>query len=262
MTFKRPKNITITQMAQWVDANAMLPSCDENKLCEYLYHLVVLKTNQCSFFNDQDAVDDFAMYCVGRLFSRLRRESSSGSVKSIVNYIRNIISPWYADYVREFYTGSKEAEIANFDVFDFSDYLIDVSSQKDFNAYNFCCITVSDVLLKHMKTLPRKRRDSEWSNIYVSCLLTLNNRIDEASRIASNQKIKDPLKINSLIRSLKLREPILYRLDDSYKNYILTIVNEMTHALSVEVTHSIAAKVSPSACLRNMITASNNAEED
>ena len=47
MTFYKPKELTYTQIAQWVDSNHMSTDCDENKLCEYIYHLVVLKTQQC-----------------------------------------------------------------------------------------------------------------------------------------------------------------------------------------------------------------------
>lgn len=262
MIFKKPTNITYTQMAQWVDAHCYEINCDEDLLCQYLFHLINLRAQQRSYFNDIDTQEDFSLYCTTRLFSRYRRESKGDPIKSCVNYIRTVSDHWRADYIKDFCTGSGEAEIANFDVFDFGDYLIDVSSQQDFNSYNFSCITVSDVLMKHMQKLPIKKHDSEWSNICVSCLLTLKNRINEACKIAANQKIKDPIKINSLIRSLKLSDPILYRLDDVYSNYILTIVNELTHALSVEISHSIASKVSPSACLRNMVTAANNAEED
>ena len=45
-------------------------------------------------------------------------------------------------------------------------------------------------------------------------------------------------------------------------NYILTLVNELMHAVSAELSSAVAAKVSVSTCLKNLVTAANEAEED
>ena len=63
MTFKRPQNITLTQMAQWVDANMHNDLCDEDMLCEYMYHLVYAHSHKHINFKDYEQLDDFCLYC-------------------------------------------------------------------------------------------------------------------------------------------------------------------------------------------------------
>ena len=263
MTFYKPKELTYTQIAQWVDSNHMSTDCDENKLCEYIYHLVVLKTQQCCYFKESEQIDDFSLYCTSKLLQKIYscREKQE-SLKSIVNYIRTVISPWKAEYIREFCTGSAESNIADFDLSDFSDYLIDTASQCDYNSYWFECINVSDVIRKYLKQIPRKKNSAEWSNIYTSCLLTLQDRIKTASSAKKTSDTNDPKVIDRIIRNIKKRPPILYHIEDSKANYITTLVNELTHALASEISHTTASKVSVSACMRNLVTAASNSEEE
>ena len=263
MTFYKPKDLTFTQIAQWVDANHMCAHCDEEKLCQYIYHLVVLKTQQCAFFNDTEQLDDFSLYCTSRLLQKIRKNRQTGEViKSITNYIKTVIGHYKADYISEFCSGSPEYEIANFDICDFSDYLIDTASSSDFHHYWYDCIRTSDVICNHLKTIPRKKNSAEWTNIYTSCLLTLTDRIRAATEIIKKADIKDPQILNRIIRNLRKRSPILYHLDDTKSMYISVLVNELTHALASEISHSIASKVSVSACMRNLITAASNEEDE
>ena len=262
MTYPKPKGITYTQMAQWVDLHGTSQNCDENQLCQYLYHLVLLKTQQCSFFSDYEQIDDFCLYCVSRLYQRLRSPVKSEPVKSITNYIRIVISPWRADYIKEFCVGSVDCEMADFNIVDFSDYLVDVSSENDFRSFPDTCSNIMQIARKYLNKIPKKRKSPEWSNIYVSCLLTLRDRLTNAQKIAASCNEKDPQVLDQLIRCLRKRDPILYHVDESKANYITTLVNELTHAISAEISYCTHSKVSVSACMRNLVTAASNEEED
>ena len=263
MTFKRPSNITYTQMAQWVDSNATLAECDENRLCQYLYYLVYIKAQQCSLCRDAEQFDDFSIYCLSKLFNRLRSKNIAEPVKSISNYIKTILSPWYAEYVREFCCGSADLELVDFDPSDFSDYLVDAASLYDQQAYNFDCFQVSVVVSKHLKRIPRKKNSAEWSNIYVSCLLTLHDRIKAAVLLSKNTAAKeDPLLMNAVIRMLKTKPPILFHVEESNSAYISVLVNEIVHAIAAELTSTTASKVTVGECLRNLVAAASNEEEE
>ena len=85
MTFTKPKDITLTQMAQWVDSNAYNSQRDELKLTEYLYHLIYTRAQQLSLFSDYDMYDDFAIYCVTKFFTRFNN-TNEPPIKSVVNY--------------------------------------------------------------------------------------------------------------------------------------------------------------------------------
>lgn len=256
MTFNKPPDITFTQMAQWVDKNCYNPSCDEQQLCEYIYHIVVLRTQQCGYFKDIEQVDDFAIYCTSKALSRIR-SSKANPIKSICNYLNNVLSPWRADYLREFCIGYADVEIADFDVSDFGDYLIDIASEEDFDKYFFDCVKVSDVVAKYLKRIPQRKNSAEWLNIYTSCLLTLKNRIQYALDAPLSDK-----QSSKYIRSLKKLPPILYHLDDSMNSYISVLVNELIHALCAQLTKTFHSRVSVTACMKNLIMAASNDEEN
>lgn len=263
MTFKRPTNITYTQMAQWVDAHANTLDCDENTLCQYLYHLVYIKAQQACLCKDPEQFDDFCVYCLSKLINRLRCNDKTQPVKSISNYIKTILSPWYADYIREFGSGVADIELADFDICDFSDYLVDEASEYDQNAYDFDCFRVSDVVSKHLKRIPRHKHSAEWSNIYVSCLLTLHDRVKAAVILSNNNVTKDnPQLLNAVIRRLKTKPPVLFHLEESYAAYVSVLVNEIVHAIAAELTSTMLSKVTVSECLRNLVIAASNEEDE
>ena len=49
MIFNRPQDVTLTQMAQWVDS-IDLSDYDQDKLVEYLYHLSLFNAQQRALF--------------------------------------------------------------------------------------------------------------------------------------------------------------------------------------------------------------------
>ena len=262
MTFIRPLNVTLTEMAQWVDANYYLDNVDSNKLVEYLYHLVYSKAQRLSYFNNFEQYDDFSLYCVSKLLIRFNNKKEQ-PVKSVVNYIRTAIEPWKADYIREFCCGSSEISTADFNLCDFSDYLIDETSELDYSAYNFFSLNITDVIRNHLIHIPVRKNSAEWANIYTSCLLTFYDRIRSASVLCSKHLAsEDPQLVNRIIRGLKTKPAILYHLDDSMQPYISVLVNECIHALSAELTRVTYSKVSVSDCLKNLVKAANNEEED
>lgn len=262
MTFRRPQNISLTQMAQWVDANSNNPDRDENTLVEYLYHLVYSRAQQGSFFTDFESYDDFALYCVSKFYIRFSNKQEA-PVKSVVNYLKTVIEPWKAEYIREFCGGNADMNVADFNVSDFSEYLVDTASEQDYNTYDYLCFKSADVVRAHLRKIPRKHNSSEWTNIYISCLLTLEDRIKSASILCEKNVAKEnPELVHRIIRSLKTKPPILFHIEEARSAYISVLVNELTHALAAELTHGIHAHVTPETCLHNLIKAASNKEED
>lgn len=264
MTFIKPANITYTYMAQWVDEHAVSPECNEELLCQYLYHIVCTHAQQLKLCQSYEQLDDFALYCATRLFSKFRTpQKNTTSIKSITNYVKSVVSAWKADYVREFCTGSAEGDLADFDPLDFGDYLVDATTVYNSNMFYTDTLKVADIARRYLQNIPRKRKSPEWTNIYISCLLTLEDRIKQAQKLSTAElAVKQPRLVNMLIRSLRRAEPILFHLPENKANYITTLVNELTHAIAVEISYTIGSKVSVSACLRNMIVAANNEEDE
>lgn len=262
MIFKRPNDITFTQMAQWVDANSYNPDRDDNKLIEYLYHLVHIKAQKCCYFTDYDTYDDFSLFCVSKFLIRFSNKTEC-PVKSVTNYLKIVLEPWHAEYVRDFCCGSADMSLADFDVSDFGDYLVDSASEYDYTSYGYLHTSVSSVARKYLAKIPIKRKSPEWSNICTSCLLTLVDRINCAASLCGKTIAEqDPQLINRIIRGLKTKPPILFHIEEERSGYICVLVNEIVHAIAVELTHTIHSKVSVTACLQNLVKAASNQEDE
>jgi hypothetical protein len=262
MIFNKPSDITYSAMAQWIDS-VDIHSCDKDKLVEYLYHLVYINTQQFKlFFNDSDENEDFLLYCVSRLLIRLNNNEEQ-KVKSIVNYIKTVLHCWKSEYIKDNFYGSCDVTFEDFNLVDFSDYLIDKASENDVYSYSCYCINVSDILYKHIKKIPRKKFDSEWSNIYLSCLLTLHDRLKGASDLIHKSVSEVDMQLLSrLIRGVKTKPPILYHLDDSFSNLIKVLVNELTHALCAEISYVTHSKVCVTDCMMNLVAAAYSDDEE
>ena len=259
MTFNRPRNLTLTSIAQWVDS-ADLETCDQDKLVEYLYYLCYYNAQQRALFTNFETYDDFAIFCVSKLLTRLNNKKYT-PIKSVVNYIKTVLTPWQSEYVRCFCCGDPDTPLEGFDITDFADYLVDISSECDFNTYTVCYTDIGDVIRKHLRKIPRKRKSAEWSNIYLSCLLTLQDRIKCAASFYAETPEEETKILSRMIRSLKKRQPVLFHLDETKAPYITVLVNELIHAIANELTHRTHSLVSPSVCLKNLIIAANNDED-
>ena len=262
MIFKHPHDITFIQMAQWVDANSYNPERDDNKLVEYLYHIIHTKAEQRGYFTDYDTYDDFSLYCISKILIRFSNKTDS-PVKSVVNYLKTVLEPWHAEYVREFCCGSPDLCLAEFDLNDFSDYLIDSASEYDYTSYGYLSTSISCVVRKYLMRIPIKRKPPEWSNICTSCLLTLVDRIKCAANLCSKTIAEEnPQLVNRIIRGLKTKPPILFHIEEDRASYICVLVNEIVHAIAVEMTHACHSKVSVTACLQNLVKAASNQEDE
>ena len=261
MTFTRPKDIKLVDMAIWVDKISTQNDYDENKLIEYLYHLVYSRAVQAVSFQDKETYDDFSIYCVSKLLTRLKNQEDE-KVKSIVNYIKIVVPHWHAEYVKAFCTGSSEVEIADFDVTDFSEYLIDLTRLNDYNNFLIDDCKVCLIIKKYMRKLPVKIHSPEWCNIYISCLLTLNNMITSATVLSKKlYSSDDPMLLGRVIRSLKKKPPILFHIDENMSNYVSVLVNEIIHEISVELCYATSSQVDPTSCIKNLVIAANNDED-
>ena len=104
MIYQKPKDVTYTQMAMFIDKHAY----DENStnelnnlIFEYIYHLVEMLAYKAKFFNRYSYYDDFAIYVASSVYLRLKNPKqfeydNNGNpklkrVKSILNYIKTIL---------------------------------------------------------------------------------------------------------------------------------------------------------------------------
>lgn len=249
MTFKKPKNISYTEMAIWVDKNAYLPNCDDSKLFEYLYHLVEMLAYKRAFFKSTTTYDEFSIVTATRIYYRLRNKDQfilleDGTpkltqVKSILNYIKKTIYLLKVKYEQETYSQTnpytledqeKNAEIQANILIDNSKSNKKQLTQVEVNDY---ISSISKIIRDFLKKIPHKNNSSEFLNIYTSCLLSFINLITLSNK--NKKRFKSFLKthvlnddyINSLYKEEQANYIILYHLDESMHDYINILVNEI-----------------------------------
>ena len=275
MTYVKPVDVTYTQMAIWIDANAYQPDLDETQLYEYLYHLVVMLAGQAGYFHSQEELDSFGLFAASRLFLRLQNSKQFETtdegvprmkqIKSILNYIKTVLYPYKVDYDLEFNIENKNLDTISIGTFDFGSYLIDQTSL--FDSVSFACTmdSVPTICRAYLKRIPYKQHSAEWTNIYISCMLSLIDSItltNQKLKQFSNGKVPKQEVLDRLYSELRYQPPILFHLNKSMENYIATLVNELRHVIAAELSWKEASYISSDATMKSLICTALNKETD
>ena len=75
MMYEKPKDVTYTQMAIYIDQHAYDENQSEEKdnlIFEYLYHLIEMLAYKAKFFTRNQYYNDFALYVASSVFMRLK----------------------------------------------------------------------------------------------------------------------------------------------------------------------------------------------
>lgn len=275
MTYVKPSDVTYTQMAIWIDANAYQPNFDETQLYEYLYHLVVMLAGQAGYFHTQEELDSFGLFAASRLFLRLQNSKQFETtdegiprmkqIKSILNYIKTVLYPYKVDYELEFNIENKNIDIIPTGTFDFGSHLIDQTSL--FDSVSFACTmdSVSTICRAYLKRIPYKQNSAEWTNIYISCMLSLIDSVtltNQKLKQFSNGKVPKQEVLDKLYSELRYQPPILFHLDKSMGNYIATLVNELRHVIAAELSWKESSYISSDATMKSLICTAFDKEAD
>lgn len=276
MTYKKPDNVSYTDMAIWIDTNVYSGSFDEETLYIYLYLLCYMLTTHIGFFCYEQEKDEFSLFSASQLYNRLTNKKqfefkSDGSPKmkkitSILNYIKNVLPRYKYDYDILFNGMSKDpsVEIVPSQVFNLDSYVSEYTCIFDQLSYAFTFQNLSGIIKQYLKKIPKKKNSSEWENIYISCVLTLLNTITltkEQKHLLVKQKRNRRFLLEKLYRDLRNQPPILFHLDNSYSNYIQTLVNELRNVLSMEISWKDNSYITNTSTMESMLMSSYKDEE-
>ena len=248
MIFKKPNDVTYTQMAIWIDENAYKENVDEDKLFEYLCHLAYMLAHQAKYFYNSVDYDEFSYYLATVCMMRLKNpkqfnpnsdgEYTMTKLKSILNYMKAIIYPYKVKFQREehkqdsFNIDPAMSETLFYDKVTQDHYLY---SKIEFDVYlNDITRTIKEFLY----TLPFKKDSVDFHNVYISCLLTFLNDIT----LPVYDKYK-PYKL--LIDRLQNNntDVLLFHLNKSYESYIRVIVNKFKSKIAEELFDILDTKL-------------------
>ena len=267
MTYIKPPALKYTDIAIWIDENAYLNDCDESKLYEYLYHLVVMLAKKFNYFTKQDYYDDFGLYGASKLFMRLKDKKQFGEnkklpqIKSILNYLKTVIYPYKVDFMQEFFDQSvdsmEEILAETMDLGAIISRQVDIFDKVDFDT---SLDSVHIILRSFVKSLPKDKHSSELNNIYLSCLLTLLNQIKYCKSLEITPET--PLEeITEMYAKCKNAEPILYHLPLSMRDYIIVLIRKIKHLIAHELSIESMHNISVDSVFKSFMIDDNNEDE-
>ena len=251
ITYKKPSNVSYVDMCKWLDTCVRDGGIiEEETAYKYLYHLYTMFALKYRWFEHEDDVDKFALTSAERTFLRMISKKKEPP-KSILNYIKATAYPYKVKYQQdEYYHGNapKFEQLSIEEIEDTVEYT-DAFDIKTAVGRAGCGLSMADVRV-YLSDVDRTIKDYvynnaiykdgvERDNIYISCLLTYINHI--LLPVAKQKKSENVLvtKLDLLLDTAKKKsntECVLYHLDNSYKDVILSLVREIKKLLSDDIT--------------------------
>ena len=278
MIYVKPKDVTYTQMAMFIDEHAYDEDASDeqnNLIFEYIFHLVSMLAYKAKFFSRYQYYEDFALYVASTVYLRLKNprqfkynqngEPKLKRIKSILNYIKTILYPKKVDFEQEHYdqTFSKvDNEELNVDVgigYTFSDSLID--SMDELNKINFklCLHDLTNTIHSYVFNLPFKNDIVFTNNLYLSCLLTflssITPRTYELDRISKLKLVQHrEIEIDEILENtFTIDDVIVFHLDSRYKKYIYLLTKEIKHLIANDLSLIINDELGSESVLKSIL---------
>lgn len=275
MFFEKP-NVRYVDMCIYIDEHIYNGDYDQETVYVYLYHIIMMLTVKRGYFNSAKLNEDFSIYAASNYYMRLlderqfKDDTTLEPIRSILNYIKKTLYSIRREYVNKYFPEqevSTDVEYLNLDNDTFKMY---VSNKVDFiGKYEFgnYLEDIDTIIKDSLKSIPYKSHTSMWTNIYISCMLSLLNSVTLKNRdIKRLNNFKRPNSLtDELLNELYLNErynsTILYHLDDSMYNYITVLTNKIRHKLSQELSQSLHTSSPTYITMKNLLM-SNIMEQD
>ena len=275
MFFERP-DVRYVDMCIYIDEHIYKGDYDQTTVYQYLYHIIRMLSIKRAYFDSSKLTDDFSIYAASSYFMRLLDERQFGDkptiepIRSILNYIRKTLYSIRREYVNKYLPENElslDIEYLNIDAESFDLYVsnkVDFMGKFEFGNY---LESVDKIVKNSLKSLPYKVNTPIWTNIYISCMLSLLSSITLKNRdVKRLNNFKRPNSLNeNLLNELYLNErynsTILYHLDDSMYNYIMVLTNKIRHKLSQELSQSLNTPTPTFITMKNLLM-SNILEQD
>lgn len=254
MLYYKPKDVTYTDMCIWVDDNAYKEDCDREKLFKYIYLLAEMLAFKSHFFKHGTLYDDFAVYVATRVYSRYvdenqfvvkkgRDKPKLKKIKSVLNYLKKIIYP--AKITFEQNRNQQNIEIGEqftYDLrYDFHSRIRDTVHNLKAIEYSAYIQDIVPTIKSHVYSVVKFEDKVTTNNIYLSCVLSFLNSVVLPNKTQEklNKMMSDGIKqsaINRMYQFERTNSTILYHLNDSYKDYVSVLVNEVRQIIAKDMS--------------------------
>lgn len=280
MIYVKPKNMSYSDMCIWIDEHAYEEGCDQEKLFEYLYHVALMLSKKNKYFRNSRDYEDFAIFMASRMFLRLTNpkqfqyiegnEPKMAKVKSILNYMKSTLYPAKVDYQQQYYAQTQIMvdDIDYVSEYSFADKLNDTVDELTSKDFEICLDDIIETAKAFLYRIPYRKNTAEWTNIYISCLLTFLNSItlskidlERISNFKRNMLSKDEFYIN-LYKKNAENSVILFHLPDSMRDYIEVLVRELKRAIAADLSFNFKTYVPSNSGMDLVALSTLNGEVD
>lgn len=272
-TYIKPKNVSYTDMAIYIDKHIYSNNYDENLVYEYLYLIIYVLACKARYFVKYEDYDDFALYMSSRIYMRLvdKRqfqdipgEKKLNKIKSVLNFIKHLLYPMKVDFQKENHTTLLNPD---YDEGLDSNKLYDNTADSIKKDYKY---GLSEDVIIIINGLPKIIKDEinispykddvvVSKNIYYSCLLsllsniTLNNYNKNRLIRREEKNINNETIINKMYDEERHSETILWHLPDSMNTYIKVLCNKIRKTLAEEISETMQNYEVDDNTLRNIM---------
>ena len=245
--FKKPKNMTYTEMAIYFDRHFYADgnNRDDVTLYSYLYLLCQMIAAKGHYFNKQEYYDGFSQFLASTLYMRLlgKLERGEPPVKSILNYIKGS-----ARQNKTLYQLQAFNQVDNPKYDEKKDYTVAIDQQREglrrasapglVEETTYIVNALPPLLLKLAQTSIYGADRLTAHCIYMSLLMTWLNNITLSERVKAQAEKKNdnPTRREKILEQARLKEsknkPILWRLDDSFSDYVTLLYRRSKYELA------------------------------
>lgn len=272
MIYKKPKDITYTEMAMYIDEHVYEENSNDELIFEYIYHLAMMLAYKQHYFSKYEYYEDFAVFAATSVFMRLKNKKqyeldSSGrpkmtKIKSVLNYLKVVLYPKKVDFEQNYYSQLISSPDVPDEKTHFALDTLMSQTVDDLNIaqFNLCLNDVANTCKRTIRDIPFKKNKANWNNIYLSCLLTF------ISNLTLSEKNKERIKLlgktfflrPDILESMYKEESIdviLYHIDSHLKDYIKVLTNKMKHTLAKDLSLSLHEYISSDGNVKNILLA-------
>lgn len=253
MTYKKPSDITYTEMCIYIDNHIYEKEFDTDLIFEYLYHISCMLARKANYFTKASYLDGFGLFMASKLYFRLTNEkqfelNEDGTpklekIKSVLNFAKAILYPIKVDYEQsEYYQGiSKNTYEEALPEYNFENILNKSINQLLFCEYSLLFSDIGKTCKAFLRTLPYKENSVEWKNIYLSVLLTFLDQVtfDKKAEKRFNHfiqanKFRDD-KVIKMYENLSTNKAKLFHLDPSMNDYIIVLTRQLKNIIKKDL---------------------------
>lgn len=239
--FKKPKDMTYTDMSIWLDNNFYKEDCDYNTAYSYLWLLSYMLACKNKYFNSEKDYEKFSSFVAYDAFKRMTNKDKS-RIKSGLNYIKSIMP-----FRKMAYDAEKNVKIidsefdSSWDGFEYRNLRRESFEKSNHELIVENIIQILENTPKYIdKCIPKVfKKDVLYLNIYNSCLLSMINKMTLKQQYKENlyYKLDNVPSFNDVkyYRKHLDNDIILWHLPDTMKNVVQVVLNKVNNILVNEI---------------------------